>query len=201
MALDLTLRDLTDGQQSMDDVYRTLWSKFKDDGKGIDDATFKSICEDVAGKPLNEIWNYLSTTTPLHIEDYLEPFGVVLKSEYSKPEQEKSGWFGINIKKNSTEICMTLSTGSGYTSGLYVNDEILAINDNRVSSENLKDAMTNISVGEAANFLISRDGLIKTISVTASSLPFDKYSIEKITSPTSRQKQLFEGWLKQDWDA
>ena len=96
---------------------------------------------------------------------------------------------------------MTLSTGSSYASGLYVHDEILAVNDNRVSSENLKDAITNISVGEAANFLISRDGLIKTISVAAGSLPFDKYSIEKIASPTPRQKRLFEGWLKQDWDA
>ena len=96
---------------------------------------------------------------------------------------------------------MTLSSGSGYTSGLYVHDEILAINDNRLSSENLKDAMANISVGETASFLISRDGLIKTISITAGSLPFDKYSIERIESPTSRQKQLFEGWLKQDWDA
>jgi len=115
--------------------------------------------------------------------------------------KKKSGWFGVNIKKNSTEVSATLSTGSGYASGLYVHDEILAINNYRVSSENLKDAMTNTSVGEAANFLISRDGLIKTISVTAGSLPFDKYNIEKIESPTSRQKQLFEGWLKQDWDA
>jgi predicted metalloprotease with PDZ domain len=201
MALDLTIRDLTDGQKSMDHVYRTLWAKFKDDGKGIDDATFKSVCEDVADKPLNEIWNYLSTTTPLNIGNYFEPFGVVLKSEYSKPEREKSGWFGVNIKKNTTQISTTLSTGSGYTSGLYVHDEILAINNNRVSSGIVKDRMANISIGESADFLISRDGLIKTISAPAKSLPFDKYSIEKIKQPTPRQKQMFQGWLKQDWDA
>jgi predicted metalloprotease with PDZ domain len=185
----------------MDDAYRILWARFKDDGKGIDDATFKSICEDVAGKPLNEIWNYLSTTTPLNIGDYFEPFGVVLKSEYSKPEREKSGSFGIYIKKDTTQISTTLSTGSGYTSGLYTNDEILAINNIRVSSENLKDCMANIPIGESADFLISRDGLIKTISVTAKSLPFDKYYIEKFEHPTPRQKQMFEGWLKQAWDA
>ncbi len=201
MALDLTIRDLTDGEKSMDDVYRTLWSKFKDDGKGIDDATFKSVCEDVAGKSLSEIWNYLSTTAPLHIGPYFEPFGVELKSEHSKPDQEKSGWFGVNIKKNTTQISTILSTGSGYSSGLYVNDEILAINGNRVSSDNVKDRMANVSINEPADFLISRDGLIKTISVTPGSLPFDKYSIEKVEHPTLRQKQLFHGWLKQDWDA
>ena len=201
MALDLTIRDLTDGQKSMDAVYRILWDKFKDDGKGINDTTFKSVCEDVAGKPLNEIWNYLSTTAPLQIENYFESFGIILKSEHSTAEREKSGWFGVNIKKNSTAISTTLSTGSGYTSGLYVHDEILAINGQRVSLENVKNYMENISVNELADFLISRDGLIKTISVKAQSIPFDKYSIEQIEKPTARQKQMFEGWLKQDWDA
>jgi predicted metalloprotease with PDZ domain len=201
MALDLTIRDLTDGKKSMDDVYRILWTNFKDDGKGIDDTKFKSVCEDVAGKPLTEIWNYLSTTTPLQIGDYFKPFGIVLKSEYSKTEHKKSGWFGVNIKKNTTQISITLSTGSGYTSGLYVHDEILAINNNRVSTENVKDRMSHISVNEAADFLISRDGLIKTISIVAGKLPFDKYSIEKVEKPTPRQKQMFEGWLKQGWDA
>ena len=61
--------------------------------------------------------------------------------------------------------------------------------------------MANIPIGESADFLISRDGLIKTISVIAKSLPFDKYCIEKFEHPTLRQKQMFEGWLKQDWDA
>ena len=201
MALDLTIRDLTDGQKSMDAVYRILWDKFKDDGKGINDTTFKSVCEDVAGKPLNEIWNYLSTTAPLKIQNYFEPFGLVLKPEHSTAEREKSGWFGLSIKKNNTTISTTLSTGSGYTSGLYVHDEILAINGQRVSSENVKNYMENISVNELADFLISRDGLIKTISAKAQSIPFDKYSIEQIEKPTARQKQMFEGWLKQDWNA
>ena len=201
MALDLTIRDLTDGQKSMDAVYRILWDKFKDDGKGINDTTFKSVCENVAGKPLNEIWNYLSTTAPLKIQNYFEPFGLVLKPEHSTAEREKSGWFGVSIKKNNTTISTTLSTGSGYTSGLYVHDEILAINGQRVSSENVKNYMENISVNELADFLISRDGLIKTISAKAQSIPFDKYSIEQIEKPTARQKQMFEGWLKQDWNA
>jgi predicted metalloprotease with PDZ domain len=201
MALDLTIRDLTDGQKSMDAVYRILWDKFNDDGKGINDTTFKSVCENVAGKPLNGIWNYLSSTAPLKIENYFEPFGILLKSEHSKAEREKSGWFGVNIKKNSTAISTTLSTGSGYTSGLYVHDEILAINGQRITSDNVKNYMENISVNELADFLISRDGLIKTISVKAQSIPFDKYSIEQIEKPTARQKQMFEGWLKQDWDA
>ena len=109
--------------------------------------------------------------------------------------------FGVNIKKDTTIIIMTLSTGSGYTSGLYVHDEILAINGNRVSTENVKDRMANVSINEPADFLISRDGLIKTIPVTAGSLPFNKFSIEKVDQPTPRQKQMFSGWLKQDWDA
>ena len=201
MALDLTIRDVSDGKKSMDDAYRILWEKFKDDGKSIDDSTFKSICEDVANKPLDKIWSYLSTTTPLNIGDYFEPFGIILKSKYSKPEKGKSGWFGIYFKNNTTQISTTLSTGPAYISGLYVNDEILAINNIRVSSENINDSMANILFGETTNFLISRDGLIKSISIIAKSFPFDKYYIEKIKKPTTRQKQLFQGWLKQDWNA
>ena len=201
MALDLTIRDITDGKKSMDDVYRLLWGKFKDDGESIDDTTFKSICEDVAGKPLDKIWNYLSTTTPLNIGDFFEPFGIILKSQYSKPEQKKAGWFGIYMKKNTTQISTTLSTGPAYTSGLYVNDEILALNNIRVSVENIKDYMNNMTIGDTVDFLISRDGLVKTVSVTTKSLPFDKYYIEKMKEPTQRQKKLFKGWLKQDWNA
>ena len=201
MALDLTIRDITDAKKSMDDAYRLLWGKFKNDGESIDDATFKSICEDVAGKPLDKIWNYLSTTTPLNIGDFFEPFGIVLKSQYSKPEQKQSGWFGVYIKKNTTQISTTLSTGPAYKSGLYVNDEILAINNIRVSAQNIKDCMANMTIGDTVDFLVSRDGLVKTIPVTTKPMPFDKYYIEKIKKPTERQKKLFKGWLKQDWNA
>ena len=58
-----------------------------------------------------------------------------------------------------------------------------------------------MTIGDTVDFLISRDGLVKTVSVTTKSLPFDKYYIEKIKEPTQRQKKLFKGWLKQDWNA
>ena len=114
MALDLTIRDITNGEKSLDHVYQKLWIKYKDDKKGIDDLLFKGYCEDIAGQKLNHIWNYLNTTTPLNINDYLRPFGVELNTGYSSLEKEEMAFFGLIIRKNTTEIANTLANTSSH---------------------------------------------------------------------------------------
>ena len=200
MALDLTIRDITNGQKSLDHVYQKLWIKYKDDKKGIDDLLFKGYCEDIAGQKLNHIWNYLNTTTPLNINDYLKPFGVELNTGYSSVEKEGMAFFGLIIRKNTTEIANTLANTSSHEEGLNAGDEIIAINDNRVNVENLDEIMSNCPTDKSSNFLISRDGIVKKISISVNKPPFDKYTIKKVKSPTDRQKKLFYGWLKNEFD-
>ena len=60
--------------------------------------------------------------------------------------------------------------------------------------------MSNCPTDKSSNFLISRDGIIKNISISVNKPPFDKYTIKKVKSPTDRQKKLFYGWLKNEFD-
>ena len=77
---------------------------FKEDGKGINKNQFIQICENTAGESLDQIWNYLSTPTPVKLDTYLEPFGVEIIKEYSKPEYNHASWFGVFIKPKTSTV-------------------------------------------------------------------------------------------------
>ena len=87
-----------------------------------------------------------------------------------------------------------------YTGGLSVNDEIVAVNGTRVSTKTLTDRLKDISIGDKAKLLISREGLMQTVEMTASGPPYDSFVIKKTESPSKDQKQLFEGWLGTSWE-
>jgi len=199
MSLDLTIRDQSDGKCSLDDVYGEFWKKFQSDGKGLDDAIFKSTCENKAGKNLDEIWEFLSTTKPFDIAPYLEPFGVTISGDYSKETLKDAAWFGMNLKKDSTTIGSVRTDGSAYVAGIYAHDELIAVNGLRLNKNNATEILNDCTVDSEVIIMLSREGLIKEIKVKPVSNPYDKYKIEKVEKPTSRQKQLYEGWLKQKW--
>lgn len=201
MALDLTIRKLTMGEKSLDDVYRQLWEMFKADGKGINKDTFVSLCENTAGESLDEIWNYLSTPTPVKLDKYLEPFGIEIINEYSKPEYNHASWFGIFITPKTSTVFKVMAGSPSYEAGLYAKDEILAINGMRVNNYNTIDRLNACNLGEPTEVLVSRDGMIKTITMIGKQRPLDKFKLKRIENPTDSQKSMFTQWLKCEWDA
>lgn len=79
LLVDFAIREASDNQHSLDDVMRFLYNKYyKELGRGFTDAEVKQACETFAGKPLDPVFEYITTTKPLNYEKYLGYAGLKL---------------------------------------------------------------------------------------------------------------------------
>jgi len=80
--LDFAIREASENQHSLDDVMRFLYNKYyKELGRGFTDAEVQQACEAFAGAPLDEVFEYITTTKPLDYEKYLGFAGLQLQKE------------------------------------------------------------------------------------------------------------------------
>src|SRR5690606_12470748 len=77
LALDLTLRERTRGEKSLDDVMRLLWERHGKPGIGVPVRGIQTLAEEVAGCELTDFFALaLYSTDPLPVAELLEPLGV-----------------------------------------------------------------------------------------------------------------------------
>lgn len=89
LILDLAIREYSNNQYSLDDVMRYLYNyHYNTLNRGFTDAEIQLICESMAGKKLDEIFEYITTTNPINYEKYLSFAGLKLET-YQSEEQTK----------------------------------------------------------------------------------------------------------------
>jgi predicted metalloprotease with PDZ domain len=75
--LDLEIRNNTHNQKSLDDVMRFLYNEYYEKkGRGFTEAEFWQTSEQIAGKSLAEIKDYVNTTTEIDYPKYLKYAGL-----------------------------------------------------------------------------------------------------------------------------
>ncbi|MEL1253561.1 hypothetical protein AAEO57_07240 [Flavobacterium sp. DGU38] len=75
--LDLEIRNNTQNQKSLDDVMRFLYNEYYEKkGRGFTEAEFWQVAEQIAGKSLVEIKDYVNTTTEIDYPKYLNYAGL-----------------------------------------------------------------------------------------------------------------------------
>ena len=77
-----------------------------------------------------------------------------------------------------------------------MNDEIVAVDDVRVSSQSLNDHLERSRIGEAVTLLITREGLMRSLQIVPVGSPPDLINLKKIVEASSEQRQRFEWWLR-----
>ena len=91
---------------------------------------------------------------------------------------------------------------AAWINGLSVNDELIAIDDYRVTgtadTKGLTDLAKAISakkVGDKIKVTVSRDGMIRNIDVTLTQHPGARYRIEGDKNATAQQMAIRKKWL------
>jgi predicted metalloprotease with PDZ domain len=195
LMLNLEIIKNTNGKRSLDDVMRSLWEDYKKDStKGFAGERIKEIAEQVSGKGLNEFWNkYIEGTEELPLKDYLSYAGLELVNE----NKDNDASLGIALKEESGRAVITrvYEGGSAYNAGINVNDEVIAINDVRVSRDDIEKRLKDYQAGQSIKLLISRDGFVREVNLTLSS-PLPKYKIEEKEKMTAEQNLILKKWLE-----
>ena len=81
MLLDFAIRNASENKLSLDDVMRRLYTHYYQNlGRGFTDAEFQQTCEEMAGIPLTEIFEYVYTTKELDYDTFLGYAGLEIKA-------------------------------------------------------------------------------------------------------------------------
>ncbi len=191
--LDLEIINASDAKFSLDDVMRYTYNEYhKKKGRGYTDAEFKLALEKYTKQNLDQFYaDYIYGTKSLDFNKYLNYAGFSLAEE---PANQGKPYLGVKLSKtNTAEIISVNRNTASWEAGLNVNDEIIAINGERVS--NALDYVAELSTNEELNFLISRDGILKNITVKLKPSASKKYQLRKLENLSSKQTSVLEKWL------
>jgi predicted metalloprotease with PDZ domain len=191
--LDLAIINNSKGAQSLDDAMKYAYNEFyKQKGRGYTDAEMKAVFEKFTGKNLDQFYkDYVYGTVSLDVNSYLNYAGLKL---VDKTKNNNQPYLGATFSRSNKAEVATVSRGtSAWEAGLNVKDEVLAINGLRVTD--VLTALADLDSSKEADFLINRDGILKTLKVKFIPSASKSMQIQQIENATTDQKTVLKKWL------
>jgi len=196
LCIDLLIIHETNAARSLDDVMKSMYNRFyKTENRGYTEAEFKMILEDVAGTSLNHIYeHYINGLEELDYNHYLGYAGLRLR--ICPPEIKPLPTTGFTAVLNANKLLVTQveRDTAAWIEGINVNDELLAINGNRIVD--LEKSLQFQLPGDIIDLTLVRDGRLLQIPLTLQNQHKIKYQIEEIWEPSSLQISVRNKWLK-----
>jgi predicted metalloprotease with PDZ domain len=214
--LDAEIRSATDGKKSLDDVMRILYERHVGNvGYSPDD--FRAIVAEVSGTDLSG-W-FARNIEGVEEFDYsksLELYGLQFQKPDAKkpesdaddsepaedaktPEPKKKAWVGLTTEDSSGRLVVTkvLRDSPAFQAGLNADDEILAIDDYRVTAKQFADRLKQYQPGDSVGVLIARRQRLSTLRLVLGEEPAKTWKLSVVDKPTDDQKQRLADWLHQ----
>ena len=195
--IDIWIIAQTNGVKRLDDVMRAAYNQFYlVEDKGITESEFQKLAEDTTGVCLQEIFDAVYTTKEL---DYNAFFNLVGYQFINLNKNSNTPSLGIKVSHfdGRTVIKNIDRDSAAWSEGLNVDDEIIAVNGNRLDSQGreLEIAIQTSNPGDYLQILIARDGLIEEINVQLKVSEKVAYCIERNPLSTDHQRSLGNIWL------
>lgn len=185
LALDLLIRHSSKGEKSLDDVMRILYNDYGKQNRPINWEIVGKVLGAVAGPNSAAFLDtYVAHAEPLPLALLLDYAGLEMvwsaaldeddEDDVGKSVQENSPYapnpkvsLGIKVlsKKGASYISDVIRDRTGWQAGLDFGDEILAINDRRVSANNFDEILGWSRPGDEVTVLLNRAGKVLTVSV------------------------------------
>ncbi|MCC0178411.1 M61 family metallopeptidase [Waterburya agarophytonicola K14] len=194
LLLDLLIRAKHNNTRSLDDVMALMWQRFGRDEIGFSETQLRDTIAEVAEDNLDDFFHrYIETTEELPFNDYLDPFGLHLKTV----EESDIPYLGIRLQsENNQEIIEFVAAQSPAASaGIDAKDELLAINGIRVDAQSLNDRLKDYQVNDTIQVTVFHQDELKTLAVTLAKSPPSSYKIAIQDNLSDQQKQNLTGWL------
>lgn len=198
LLLDLTLRQLSNHQRSLDDVMRRLWTEFGQTGLGYTEDDYTRIVKEVAGRDMQAYFDkFIYGTAPLEepLNRVLGFVGCQLKVEENASASEGIYGFRTVVKNERTEVTGILPDAPAALA-LTVDDEIVAVNGRRVDM-NLHTLLSDGATQHEVT--VFRQNRLVTVPLVAEPGHrfWQKITVEKLPTTTPEQQASFQQWLKQ----
>ncbi|WP_375435535.1 M61 family metallopeptidase [uncultured Hymenobacter sp.] len=192
--LDLMIINETKGQQQLDDVMRYLYDQYyKKQERGFTDEEYQAAVAKVAGRRFDDFFRcYVYGTETLPYETVLGYAGLKLNTAPLTTDAVLGAT--VSTTGGKFTVTSTLRNGSAWQGGLNVNDEVLAVDGNRLTDDPSK-LLASRPVGSQVKMLVSRDGQLKELTFPLLASTAIRYRIEQAASPTAEQQVVLKKWL------
>lgn len=187
--LDLSIRNDTNGEKSLDDVFRTLYNDNYKKGKGFTTEELIRVIDRLTKK------NYKT-----FFDDYI--FGVKV------PDYDRIfGYAGYELKRNKQTLPDTgfisrprngglginrvTPNGPAAKAGLRQGDVIMKVNGEPALGFSFQSV-----TGKEVTLSVSRGGSETELKLTVGAREYTQFELVELADPSSKQIKIREGWLK-----
>lgn len=195
--LDMLIRRNTRGKSSLDDVMRRAYARYGRES-GYTSAEFRALASEVAGTDLSAFFaRAVDSTDELDYQPALDFVGLQfkeVKKSGGKDDEKEGGYLGVTVSSSGV-INRVLRDTPGFASGLNVDDEILAIESDRLDSGGLKGVLKHHAPGDDVAILIARRGRVRTLRATLGEKPESSFKLEKRSARSASQAARASAWL------
>jgi len=186
-ALDLTLRRVTHGKCSLDDVMRECWRRYGDGRTGMPERGLESIAHEISDVDLEDFFDrYVRGTADVPMDKLLLDCGIRLCMRSAKNSKDVGGkaagnseptalWMGANlIRRGDRSIFNRVTAGSpAECAGLAPGDEAVAINDLKLSKANIDARLREYHAGDRITLSIFRRDQLMNLNIVLEEAPQD----------------------------
>ncbi len=168
LALDMTIRQKTKGEYSLDDLMRTLWEEYGRDfyhpdivHSGVTEDEVEALVETLCGVRMKPFFDqYVRGTEELPLGKLFGAFGIQL-SDQRKSAQASLG-VATGADGKDCKLTCVHDGGAGQQAGLSAGDILLAIDGVRVKASNLPSLLAAYKPGDkVALHAFRRDELLE----------------------------------------
>ena len=200
LLLDLEIRKRSNGAKSLDDVLRALYTEFFKKNRNYTPVDFQKAAEMAAGGSLEEFFaKYVRGKDELNYNAALEVVGLRLDTAALGPTGQpvQRVYFGADLRQEQDRLMVTrVHAGSpAYDQGLNSGDQILALDNARVTRDSFNARLAEKKPGDIMNLTIFRFDDLSTLLLKLGGRSEGTYRIVPLPAQTEAQKRVLRSWL------
>lgn len=201
LLLDLEIRKHSAGKKSLDDVMRYLYAEYFKKNRNYGPVDFQKACELMAGGSLEEFFSrYVRGKEELDYNGALEAAGLRLETNAPGGPVRASDriFFGADIRDENDRLMVErVYAGSpAYEQGLNSGDQIVAIDNLRVTRDFLNARLAEKKPGDVVNLTIFRFDDLSTLLIKLGPGREGNFRIVPLASQSEVQKKIYRDWLR-----
>lgn len=202
LLLDLEIRRRTNNVKSLEDVMRTLYADFFEQGRNYGPADFQKICESVAGGSLEDFFShYVRGHEELPYNQFLNAAGLRLEQMGVAAGEAKAplkGFLGADLDDRS-DMVLIQSVRAGtpaYDQGLNAKDQIIALDGAKVNKDTFEAMIAARHPGETVHISLFRNDDLRTFDIKLGGRVDAPFKLAPLASVSEQQKRVYQGWLR-----
>lgn len=196
--LDARVRAATNGAKSLDDVMRLAYERFAG-ARGFAPQDFRQTARDVAGADLGAWFQTaLETTEEIDYQAALDWYGLEFGPSDVRPEDAARARIGAVVADASGRlVVVNVPRGTpAFDAGINPGDEILAIDNFRVTPDQYVARLETLAAGKEVTVLVARHETLKTLTLKVVAPVAPRWELRVRPGATPAQLARLAAWVR-----